>query len=338
MLPLPLRMSMRRRKFMTLIAGAAAAWPVVALGQNGERMRRVGLLTSLSESDSEGRARDEAFTGELRHLGWVEGANLQIERRFTDGDADVARRYAQEIVALAPDVILTTGSAGLAPLLQVTRTVPIVFTIVPDPVGAGFVDSLAQPGGNATGFVQFEFGMSAKWLELLKEVAPDVTRVAVLREPGITAAIAQFAALQAVAPSLRIELVPLNFRNQTDIERTVALFARSRSDGMIVTSGPLAAIHRKTIIATAARHKLPAVYVSRFIALDGGLISYGPDFVDQYRRAASYVDRILKGEKPADLPVQAPTKYELVINLKTAKLLGIMLPQTLLSRADEVIE
>ena len=271
-------------------------------------------------------------------MGWTEGLNLQIGRRFTSGDDGLARQYAHELVALAPEVILTTGSAGLVPLLQQTRTISIVFTIVPDPVGAGFVDSLARPGGNATGFVQFEFGLSAKWLELLKEVAPDVMRVAVLREPGLTAAIAQFAALQAVAPSLHMELVPLNFRNQTDIERTVATFARSRNDGMIVTSGPLAAVHRKTIIATAARHKLPAVYVSRFTVLDGGLISYGPDFVDQYRRAASYVDRILKGEKPADLPVQAPTKYELIINNKTAKALGLTVPPSLLARADEVLE
>ena len=329
---------MKRRTFVTLLGGAAASWPLVARAQQGERMRRIGVLTNLSQSDSEGRARDEAFVQGLRQLGWTEGTNLQIDRRFTDGDAGRARQYAQELVALAPDVILTTGSAGLVPLLQVTRTVPIVFTIVPDPVGAGFVDSLARPGGNATGFVQFEFGLAGKWLELLKEVAPDVTRVAVLREPGLTAAIAQFAALQAVAPSFRIELVPLNFRDQADIERTVASFARSRNDGMIVTSGPLAAVHRKTIIATAARHKLPAVYVSRFTALDGGLISYGPDFVDQYRRAANYVDRILKGEKPADLPVQAPTKYELVINLKTAKAIGITVPPSLLARADEVIE
>jgi putative ABC transport system substrate-binding protein len=316
---------MRRREFLGVLGGAATAWPVVARGQQAERLRRIGLLTNLSESDSEGRARDEAFIQGLHQLGWTEGANLQIDRRFTGGDTGLARQYAREFVALAPDVILTTGSAGLVPLLEVTRTIPIVFTVVPDPVGAGFVDSLARPAGNATGFVQFEFGLSGKWLELLKEVAPDVTRVAVLREPGLTAAIAQFAALQAVAPSFRIELVPLNFRDQTEIERTVASFARSRNDGMIVTSGPLAAVHRKTIIATAARHKLPAVYVSRFIALDGGLISYGPDFVDQYRRAANYVDRILKGERPADLPVQAPTKYELVINLKTAKALGLTL-------------
>jgi putative tryptophan/tyrosine transport system substrate-binding protein len=328
----------RRRDFITLLGGAAAAWPLAARAQQGERMRRVGVLTNLAQTDSEGRARDEAFVQGLRQLGWTEGDNLRIDRRWTAGDAERARQYATELVALAPDVIVTTGSAGLIPLLQVTRTIPIVFTVVPDPVGAGFVDSLARPGGNATGFVQFEFGLTGKWLELLKEVAPDITRVAVLREPGLTAAIAQFAALQAVAPSLRVDLVPLNFRDQGDIERTVAAFVRSSNDGMIVTSGPLAAVHREVIIATAARHKLPAVYVSRFTALDGGLISYGPDFRDQYRRAAGYVDRILKGEKPGDLPVQAPTKYELVVNLKTAKALGLEVPPTLLARADEVIE
>jgi putative tryptophan/tyrosine transport system substrate-binding protein len=328
----------RRRNFITFLGGTAI-WPLAARAQQaGERLRRIGLLTNLGESDSEGHARDAAFVQGLQQLGWIEGRNLQIERRFTAGEAELGSKYAQELVALAPDVILTTGSAGLVPLLRVTRTIPIVFTIVPDPVGAGFVDSLARPGGNATGFVQFEFGLTGKWLELLKEIAPSVSRVAVLREPGLTAAIAQFAALQAVAPSLRVELVPLNFRDQADIERSVAGFARDRNDGMIVTSGPLAAVHRKTIIATAARHSLPAVYVLRRIALEGGLISYGPDFVDQYRQAARYVDRILKGEKPADLPVQAPTKYELVINLKTAKALGLEMPPTLLARADEVIE
>ena len=333
---------MKRREFISLLGGAAAApsllWPLAAPAQQRERMRRVGVLINLTQTDSEGRARDEAFVQGLRQLGWTEGDNLQIDRRWTKGDAERGRQYATELVALAPDVILTTGSAGLIPLLQVTRTIPIVFTIVPDPVGAGFVDSLARPGGNATGFVQFEFGLSGKWLELLKEIAPGVTRVAVLREPGLTAAIAQFAALQAVAPPFRVELVPLNFRNEGDIERTVAAFVRSSTDGMIVTSGPLAAVHRAVIIATAARHKLPTVYVSRFMALDGGLISYGPDFRDQYRRAAGYVDRILKGEKPADLAVQAPTKYELVINLKTARALGLEIPATLLARADEVIE
>jgi putative ABC transport system substrate-binding protein len=334
--------AIKRRHFFTLLGGATAScflWPLVARAQQPtERVRRIGLLSSISERDAEWRARDEAFVTGLRQSGWTEGTNLKIDRRFTDGDPERARQYAQELVALAPEVILTTGSAGLIPLLQVTRTIPIVFTIVPDPVGAGFVDSLSRPGGNATGFVQFEFGLTAKWLELLKEITPGITRVAVLREPGLTAAIAQFAALQAVAPSLRVELVPLNFRDQAEIERTVAGFARSQEDGMIVTSGPLAAVHRKTIIAAAARHKLPAIYAFRFSALDGGLISYGPDFVDQFRRAASYVDRILKGEKPADLPVQAPTKYELVVNLKTAKTMGLEVPPTLLARADEVIE
>jgi putative ABC transport system substrate-binding protein len=328
----------KRREFITLLGGAAAMWPVAARAQSGERIRRVGVLTNLSQNDSEGRARDEAFVQGLQQLGWTEAGNLRIVRRWTEGDPERARQYAAELVGLAPDVILTTGSAGLIPLLRVTRTIPIVFTIVPDPVGAGFIESLARPGGNATGFVQFEFGLSGKWLELLKEIAPGVTRVAVLREPGLTAAIAQFAALQAVAPPLRVELVPLNFRNPADIERIVAAFVRSSNDGMIVTSGPLAAVHRGVIIATAARHKLPTVYVSRFTAVDGGLISYGPDFRDQYRRAAGYVDRILKGEKPGDLPVQTPTKYELVINLKTAKLLGLEVPPTLLARADEVIE
>jgi putative ABC transport system substrate-binding protein len=329
---------MRRREFITLLGGSAAAWPIVARAQSAERIRRVGVLTNLTEADAEGRARDEAFVQGLREFGWSESTNVSIIRRWTEGEPERAREYAAELVALKPDVILTTGSAGLIPLLQVTRTIPIVFTVVPDPVGAGFIDSLARPGGNATGFVQFEFGLTGKWLELLKEIAPSITRVAVLREPGLTAAIAQFAALQAVAPFHRVELVPLNFRNQADIEHTVATFARPFGDGMITTSGPLAAVHRKAIIATAMRHKLPTVYVSRFTVLDGGLISYGPDFRDQYWRAAAYIDRILKGEKPGDLPVQAPTRYELVLNLKTAKALGLEIPPTLIARADEVIE
>jgi ABC-type uncharacterized transport system substrate-binding protein len=333
---------MRRRELIGLLGGAAVAalllWPFAAPAQQAERMRRIGVLTNLAENDSEGQARNAAFVQGLQQLGWSEGRNIRIEHRRTAGDADLARKYAAELVALAPDVILTTGSAGLIPLLQVTRTIPIVFTIVPDPVGAGFVDTLARPGGNATGFSQFEYSLSSKWLELLKEVAPGVTRVAVLREPGLTAAIAQFAALQAVAPSLRMELVPLNMREAGDVERTLAAFARSSTDGLIVTSGPLTAVHRDLIIAAAARHKLPAVYVTRYMATSGGLLSYGPDFIDQYRLAAGYVDRILKGEKPADLPVQAPTKYELVINLKTAKALGLEVPQTLLTRANEVIE
>jgi putative ABC transport system substrate-binding protein len=331
----------RRREFISLLGGAAAAslsWPMAARAQQRDQMRRIGMLTNLTENDPEGQARSAAFLQRLQQLGWIEGRNLRVEQRWTGGDADRIRKYAAELVALAPDVILATGGVTLAALLQATRIVPIVFTIVPDPVGYGFVDSLARPGGNATGFSQFEYGLSGKWLELLKEIAPGVTRAAVLREPGLAPAVAQLAALQAVAPSLRVELVPLNMRDAGEIERTVAAFARSSADGLIVTSSPLMAVHRDVIVAVAARHKLPAVYFSRFIVAGGGLISYGPDFVDQYRRAAAYVDRILKGEKPADLPVQAPTKYELAINLKTAKALGLTVPQTLLATANEVIE
>ena len=330
---------MNRREAISLLGGAAAAaWPLAARAQQGERARRIGVLTTLPENDPQEQSRNAAFLLGLQQLGWTVGRNLRIDYRHSIGDAERARRYATELVALAPDVILATGSVALAPLLQATRSVPIVFTIVPDPVGAGFVDSLARPGGNATGFIQFEFGLSGKWLELLKEIAPGVTRAAVLREAGLTAAIAQFAALQSMAPSLRVEVVPLNVRDTSEIERAVAAFARPSSDGLIVTSSPLVAVHRRLIIELAARHKLPAVYFQRLFVTDGGLISYGPDFVDQYRRAAGYVDRILKGEKPADLPVQAPTRYELVINLKTAKALSLELPATVLARADEVIE
>jgi putative tryptophan/tyrosine transport system substrate-binding protein len=263
---------------------------------------------------------------------------VRIEARWGVGDAERLRKNAAELVALEPDVIVAEGSASLGPLLQITRAIPVVFTIVPDPVGAGFVDSLARPGGNATGFSQFEFGLSGKWLELLKEIARSITRVAVLRESGLAAGVAQFAALQAVAPSLGVELAALNVRDGAQIERSIAAFARSSSDGMIVTSSPLAALHRKLIVSLAARHKLPAVYAAQYMASAGGLVSYGPDFVDQYRHAAGYVDRILNGEKPADLPVQAPTKYELVINHQTARMLGLTVPPTLLALADEVIE
>jgi ABC-type uncharacterized transport system substrate-binding protein len=328
---------MNRRDFIAVLGGAAT-WPVLARAQQPDRVRRIGVITNLSKDDPEGRARDAAFAERLQQLGWDEDRNLRIEERRTGGDAELARKFAAELVALAPDVILTTGSAGLVPVLQATRTTPIVFTIVPDPVGAGFVNSLAHPGGNATGFSQFEYRLTSKWLELLKEVAPHVTRVAVLREPGLTAAIAQFAALEAVAPSLRVELVPLNMRGPADIDQAFDTFAQSRADGLIVASGPLTAAHRDPIIKAAARHKLPAVYTTRFMAADGGLLSYGPDFVEQYRRAADYVDRILRGEKPADLPVQAPTKYELVINMRTAKALGLDVPPAVLARADEVIE
>jgi putative tryptophan/tyrosine transport system substrate-binding protein len=327
----------RRREFITLLGGAAAAWPLAARAQR-EKMRRVGVLLNLAPDDPESQRRLTALVQGLQQLGWTDGRNVRIEARWGAGDAERLRKNAAEFVALAPDVIVAEGSASLGPLLQITRAIPVVFTIVPDPVGAGIVETLARPGGNATGFSQFEYGLSGKWLELLKEIAPGITRAAVIRESGLTAGVAQFAALQAVAPSLGVELVPLNVRDASQIERSVAAFGRSATDGMIVTSSPLAAVHRKLIVALAARHRLPAVYANQYMVAAGGLVSYGPDFVDQYRHAAGYVDRILNGEKPADLPVQAPTKYELVINLKTAKALGIEMPPTLLARADEVIE
>jgi ABC-type uncharacterized transport system substrate-binding protein len=329
---------MRRRDFITLIGGAAAAWPLAARAQQGERVRRIGVLNTLAADDATGQARNGAFLQGLQQAGWTIGRNVQVETRWAAGDADRLRTYAAELVALAPDVILATGNAAAAPLLQATRTVPIVFVIVPDPVGAGFVDNLARPGSNATGFTSFEYGLSAKWLELLKEVAPRVTRAGILRDPALASGPAQFAAIQSMAPSLGMEVSPVNVRDVAEIERAIAAFARSANGGLVVTGSALAAVHRDLIIALAARHKLPAVYYERNYAAAGGLISYGPDFVDQYRRAAGYVDRILKGEKPADLPVQAPTKYELIINLKTAKALGLDVPLPLLGRADEVIE
>jgi putative ABC transport system substrate-binding protein len=329
---------MRRREFIALLGGATVSWPVAARAQQGERMRHIGILTSLPENDLAEKTRNTAFLQSLAQMGWTDGRNVRIEHRTTLGEAERARRYAAELVALAPDVILAVGSLNLGPLLQATRTVPIVFTIVPDPVGAGFVDSLARPGRNATGFTQFEYSLSAKWLELLKDIAPSITRAAVLREPGLTAAVTQFAVIQSVAPSLRVEVVPLNVRDASEIEQAIKTFARPPGDGLIVTSSPLTALHRELIIGLAARHKLPAVYFQRFFVEGGGLISYGPDFVDQFRLAAGYVDRILKGEKPADLPVQAPTRYELAINLKTAKALNLEVPPLLLVRAEGVIE
>src|SRR5262245_43542016 len=289
--------------------------------------------------DPEYQARIGAFQQGLALLGWTEGRNLRIDTRWATTNADDLRRHAAELAALAPDVILAaTGTTTVAPLLQATRTVPIVFVIVIDPVGAGFVASLARPGGNATGFLMFEYGLSAKWLELLKQIAPGVTRVAVFREPAIASGIGQFGAIQSAAPSLGVEAIPLNVRDDGEIERDIAAFARSSSGGVIVTSSPGASHHRDLIVKLAARYQLPTIYASRYLVVNGGLISYGPDILDQYRRAAGYVDRILRGEKPADLPVQAPTKYELVINLKTAKALGLEVPPTLLARADEVIE
>jgi putative ABC transport system substrate-binding protein len=330
---------MKRREFITLIGSAAAAWPLAASAQQDERMRRIGVLTAATPADDpDGQARLAAFLQVLQQLGWTDGRNLRIDYRWGLGDANNIRRYAAELAALAPDVILSVGTASMGPLLQATRTVPIVFVSVADPVGAGFVDSLARPGGNATGFIQFEYSLSGKWLELLKQIAPGVTRAAVFRDPAITSGIGQFAVIQSVAPSLGVEVSPISVRDAGEIERTVAAFARSPNGGLIVTSGAGSVLHRELIIALAARYKLPAVYYRRYFVTSGGLISYGFDLVDQYRHAAGYVDRILKGEKPADLPVQAPTRYELVINLKTAKALGLDVPATVLARADEVIE
>jgi putative ABC transport system substrate-binding protein len=326
-----------RREFITLVGGAAATWPLGARAQQPGRMRRVGVFMSTAEDDTESKARVAAFLQGLQELGWTDGRNMRIDVRWPAGDAERIRRYATEFVALAPDVILATG-ATVGPLLQATRDVPIVFTIISDPVGAGFVDSLARPGGNATGFITFEYSLSGKWLELLKQIAPHVTRAAVLRDSSGPSGIGQFGAIQTVAPSLGMEVSPISMRDPGEIERAVAAFARSSNGGLVVTGSALAVVHRDLIITLAGRHKLPAVYFQRLFAAGGGLISYGTDFVDQYRRAAGYVDRILKGEKPADLPVQAPTRLELAINLKTAKVLGLDVPPPLLARADEVIE
>jgi ABC-type uncharacterized transport system substrate-binding protein len=328
---------MKRREFITLLGGAAA-WPLGAHAQQAERTRRIGVLMHLAADDPEAQARIGAFLQGLQEWGWAVGRNVRIEYRWAAGDAERIRKYAAELVALAPDVILATGGAVVGPLLEATSTVPIVFAQTPDPVGAGFVTTLARPGSNATGFTIFEYGISGKWVELLKEIAPRVTRVAVLRDPAITAGTGQLGAIQSVAPSFGVELSPVNMRDASEIERAVTAFAQSLNGGLIVTGSALAAVHRDLIIALAARHRLPAVYTGRFYVTGGGLISYGPDSIDPYRRAAGYVDRILKGEKAADLPVQAPTKYELVINLKTAKALGLEIPATVLARADEVIE
>jgi putative ABC transport system substrate-binding protein len=327
----------KRRKFITLLGGAAT-WPLAARAQQPERMRRIGVLSSLAADDPETQARHAAFLQGLQEWGWTTGRNVQIDYRWGAGDPDRFRKYALELVALAPDVILATGTPVTAALLQATRSVPIVFAQVPDPVANGFVANLAQPGGNATGFTVYEYGTSAKWIELLKEIAPRVTRAAVLRDPAIASGIGQLAAIQGVAPTLGMEVRPAGVRDAGEIERAVTAFAREPNGGLIVLASPLAIIQRDLIITLAARHRLPTVYSRRFFVTSGGLISYGPDSIEPYRRAASYVDRILKGEKPADLPVQAPTKYELVINLKTAKSLGLDVPPSLLARADEVIE
>ena len=327
---------MRRRAFIAALGGAVA-WPVVARGQQAERVRRIGVLLSTA-NDPEGQARVAAFQQGLLQLGWTEGRNIRIDTRWAAGNADDIRKYAAELIALAPDVILANGSAVVAPLLQATRTIPIVFVFVPDPVGAGYVDSLSRPGGNATGFTLFEYATSAKWLELLKEIAPRVTRAAVIRDPNISAGLGQWGAIQTAAPSAGMEVSPVNMRDNDEMERAITAFARFANGSLIVTGSALALVHRDLIIALAARHRLPAIYWNRVFVTGGGLISYGPDPLDQFRSAAGYVDRILKGEKPADLPVQAPTQYELVINLKTAKALGLEVPHSLLARADEVIE
>jgi putative tryptophan/tyrosine transport system substrate-binding protein len=329
---------MRRREFIALLSGAAAAWPVKARAQQGEQMRRIGVLMAINADDAEAQARMVAFVQGLQQLGWTVGKNVRVDFRLAGIDADTLRKHAAELVALAPDVILAQSSPAIAPLLQATRTVPIVFTLIADPVGAGYVDSLAHPGGNATGFTVFDYSIGGKWLELLKEIAPRVTRVAVLREAAVAAGPAQFGAAQTVAPSLGMELRPVDTRDAGEIERAITAFARGPNGGLLVTGSSAASSHRNLIIALAARYQLPAVYPFRYYVAAGGLISYGTDYIDQFRQAAGYVDRILKGEKPSDLPVQAPTKYELVINLKTAKQLGLSIPPAVLARADAVIE
>jgi putative ABC transport system substrate-binding protein len=322
---------MKRREFVALLGGVTA-WPLAARAQQGERMRRIGVLMPLAAGDPQGEARLLAFAQALAQLGWTVGRNLRIDTRWNASNPRDGLKLAAELVALAPDVIMTTGSVTVPPMQQAAPFVPIVFVLVPDPVGAGFVDSLAQPGGNITGFLSFEYGISGKWLELLKQIAPGVTRAAVLRDAEATSGIGQFAAIQSMAPSLGVQVSPVNVRDIGEIERAVAAFARASNGGLIVTASGLAFIHRDLIIKLAAKYKLPAVYWAREHVIDGGLISYGTDQIDQYRQAASYVDRILKGEKPADLPVQAPTKYELVLNLKTAKALGLEVPPPLRPR------
>jgi ABC-type uncharacterized transport system substrate-binding protein len=327
---------MRRREIIAALAGAVA-WPLAARAQPRDRMRRIGVLMPYAADNPQAQARIAAFVKGLEQLGWSDGRDARIEYRWS-ARADDVHKYAAELAALAPDVIFVAGSAGAGPMLQATNTVPIVFVLLPDPVGAGYVASLAKPGGNASGFTPWEFSIGTKWLELLKQIAPAVTRVAIARDPAITAGIGLWGAIQSVAPSFGVELIPLGLRGAAEIERDLAGFARSPNGGLILTGSGLAVAHRDLIIALAARHKLPAVYYERYFVVAGGLVSYGADLIDQFRRAASYVDRVLKGEKPGDLPVQTPTKYELVVNLKTAKELGLDIPATLLARADEVIE
>jgi putative ABC transport system substrate-binding protein len=329
---------MRRREFIKVLAGSAACWPLAARAQQGERVRRIGVLLSLAADDKEGQARLAAFLQGLQELGWVDGGNVRVDTRWGAGDTERVHKYIAELVALTPDVILASGGSLVAPLLQATRTVPIVFTQTPDPVGAGFVESLARPGGNATGFSIWDYSIGGKWLELLKQITPGMTRVAVIRDPATPQGIGQFSAVHSLAPSLRVEVVPLNAREPGEIERTIATIAHIPNSGLIVTGSNFAIVHRELIIKLANQYKLPAVYPLRLFAYEGGLICYGPEPIEPHKRAAGYVDRILKGEKPADLPVQAPTKYELVINLKTAKALGLTVPPSVLAQANEVIE
>ena len=329
---------MRWREFITLLGGAASVLPFAARAQQAERMRRIGVIVAWAAGDPEGRGRLAAFLQGLQQVGWIVGRNVRIDTRWGGGDAERIHKHAAELATLAPDVILASGSVVAGPLLQATRSVPIVFALVPDPVGAGLVDNLARPGGNATGFTPFEYSIGAKWLNLLKQIAPGVTRAAVLRDGAQTAGTGQWGAIQTAALSLGMEVSAVNVRDAPEIERAVAAFAHSGNGGLIVTASGLTFVHRNLIVMLAARHRLPAVYWDRTPVIGGGLISYGADLLDQYRRAAGYVDRILKGERPGDLPVELPTKFELVINLKTAKALGLTFPITLLGRADEVIE
>jgi putative ABC transport system substrate-binding protein len=331
-------LTITRRQFAAALGGAAAAWPIAARAEQAQRLRRIGILLPSAADDADFQARLAAFHQGLALSGWTIGRNVRIDTRWAGGSADGMRRHVAELAALAPDVILAYGASAVRALLQATRTVPIVFPVAGDPVGNGLVDSLARPGGNATGFMSYEFGLSGKWLELLKQIAPSVTRVAVIRDANQFAGTSQFAVIQAMAPSLRVEVSPVNMRDVGEIERAVMTFARASNGGLILPGSGLATAHRDLIITLAARHKLPAVYNERSFVAAGGLISYGPEQIDQFRRAAGYVDRILKGEKPADLPVQAPTKYETVLNMKTAKALGLDVPAIVLTRADEVIE
>jgi putative tryptophan/tyrosine transport system substrate-binding protein len=328
---------MKRRNFMSLLGGAAA-WPFAARAQQPEPMRRVGVLMQIAEGDAESKIQVAEFLRELRELGWVVGRNVKLDTRWAGGDSDRIRKYAAELVALAPDVVLASGGTVVGALQQASRTVPIVFVNVTDPIGRGYVASLAEPGGNATGFTSFEFGIGGKWLELLKQIAPGVARVAVLRDPVITAGMGYLAAIHALAPSFGVEVSPVDVRVKSDMARAIAAFARTPNGGLIITPDPAAIAHREVIIALASQYRLPAIYPFRYFAAEGGLISYGPNAIEQFRRAASYADRILKGEKPGNLPVQAPTKFELAISLKTAKALDVAVPQMLVSRADELIE